>query len=33
MLPYVETPTKKLEEYKGIISKKLFQEVKDLAKD
>lgn len=33
MLPYVETKTRKLEEYKGIISDKLFQEIKNLARD
>ena len=33
MLPYVETQTRKLEKYKGIISDRLFQEIKELAKD
>lgn len=32
MLPYVETPTQKLEKYRGIISDKLFEEINDLAK-
>lgn len=33
MLPYIETKTRKLEKYKGIISDKLFEEIKVLAKD
>lgn len=33
MLPYVETPTRKLEKYRGIISDELFQEIKELARD
>jgi len=33
MLPYIETSTKKLAAYRGIISDKLFEEIKDLARD
>lgn len=33
MLPYVETPIKKLKEYRGIVSDELFEEIEDLAKN
>lgn len=33
MLPLVKTNRQKLEDYKGLISEELFQEIKDLAKD
>ncbi len=33
MLPLVKTNHQKLEDYRGLISKELFQEIKDLAKD
>lgn len=32
MLPKVETPIQKLEEYKGLILKELFEEIESLAK-
>ena len=33
MLPLVKTPTQKLEKYEGLISKKLFKEIKELSQD